>query len=164
MGYAAAASTIDLRQLVPGALIPKDRFWLHTPKVWLFDVAMLAGLSVCYAGLSGGKSGCTGRDRVTSSTTPNTRPLTSSPTPTPIRRASCGQSTSTRCGRGGFIWRGPPPAGPSSTTSNPGCCRRLACAPTFFTSTRPRTRPRLLSGRRRVHARSDGVALRRPLP
>ncbi|EUA35259.1 ABC-2 type transporter family protein [Mycobacterium xenopi 3993] len=49
-GYAAAASTIDLRQLVPGALIPKDRFWLHTPKVWLFDVAMLAGLSVCYAG------------------------------------------------------------------------------------------------------------------
>jgi energy-coupling factor transporter ATP-binding protein EcfA2 len=49
-GYAAAASTIDLRHLVPGSLIPKDRFWLHTSRTWLFDVAMLAGLSVFYAG------------------------------------------------------------------------------------------------------------------
>ncbi|BBY08586.1 ABC transporter ATP-binding protein [Mycobacterium noviomagense] len=49
-GYAAAASTIDLRHLVPGSLIPKDRFWLHTSKTWLFDVAMLAGLSAFYAG------------------------------------------------------------------------------------------------------------------
>jgi ammonia channel protein AmtB len=39
-----------LRHLVPGSLIPKDRFWLHTSKTWLFNVAMLAGLSVFYAG------------------------------------------------------------------------------------------------------------------
>ncbi|WP_420830348.1 FHA domain-containing protein [Mycobacterium heckeshornense] len=50
-GYAAAASTIDLRHLVPGSLIPKDRFWLHTLQAWLFDVTMLAGLPVVYAGV-----------------------------------------------------------------------------------------------------------------
>jgi hypothetical protein len=49
-GYAAAASTVDLRHLVPPSLIPQDRFWQHTSKVWLFDIAMLAALSVFYAG------------------------------------------------------------------------------------------------------------------
>ncbi|MBV9351336.1 MAG: ABC transporter permease, partial [Mycobacterium sp.] len=49
-GYAAAASTVDLRHLVPPSLIPQDRFWQHTSKAWLFDMAMLAALSVFYAG------------------------------------------------------------------------------------------------------------------
>ncbi len=49
-GYAAAASTVDLRHLVPGSLIPQDRLWQHTSHVWLFDMAMLAALSVCYGG------------------------------------------------------------------------------------------------------------------
>ncbi len=49
-GYAAASSTIDVRHLVPGSLIPQDRFWQHTRKVWLFDMGMLAALAVLYAG------------------------------------------------------------------------------------------------------------------
>ena len=49
-GYAASASTIDLRHLVPGSLIPKDRYWQHTSSAWLLDMGMLAGLSVFYAG------------------------------------------------------------------------------------------------------------------
>ncbi len=49
-GYAAAASTVDLRQLVPGSLVPQDRFWEHTAKVWLLDIGMLAALSLFYAG------------------------------------------------------------------------------------------------------------------
>jgi len=49
-GYAAAASTVDLRNLVPGSLVPEDRFWQHTPKIWLFDMGMLAALSLFYAG------------------------------------------------------------------------------------------------------------------
>ncbi|WP_082956202.1 ATP-binding cassette domain-containing protein [Mycobacterium sp. E787] len=49
-GYAAAASTVDLRNLVPGALVSQDRFWEHTSKIWLFDIGMLAALSVFYAG------------------------------------------------------------------------------------------------------------------
>jgi len=48
-GYAAAASTVDLRHLVPGSLIPEDRFWQHTSKIWLIDMGMLAGLSLFYA-------------------------------------------------------------------------------------------------------------------
>ena len=48
-GYAAAASTVDLRHLVPGSLIPEDRFWEHTSKIWLIDMGMLAGLSIFYA-------------------------------------------------------------------------------------------------------------------
>jgi ABC transport system ATP-binding/permease protein len=49
-GYAAAASTVDLRTLVPGAELPHDRFWEHTSKIYLIDVGMLAGLSLFYLG------------------------------------------------------------------------------------------------------------------
>ena len=49
-GYAAAASTVDVRHLVPGSLLPEDRFWQHTLKFWLLDMGMLAGLSVLYFG------------------------------------------------------------------------------------------------------------------
>jgi ABC-type multidrug transport system ATPase subunit/predicted component of type VI protein secretion system len=49
-GYAAAASTVDIRHLVPGSLLPQDRFWQHLPKIWLLDMGMLAALSVFYAG------------------------------------------------------------------------------------------------------------------
>jgi len=48
-GYAASASTVNLRALVPGSLIPKDSHWLHTRSAWLFDMGMLAALSVVYA-------------------------------------------------------------------------------------------------------------------
>jgi ABC-type multidrug transport system ATPase subunit len=47
-GYAAAASTVDVRTLVPGSLLPQDRFWEHTSKIWLFDMGMLAALSLFY--------------------------------------------------------------------------------------------------------------------
>ncbi|MCV7074561.1 FHA domain-containing protein [Mycobacterium szulgai] len=47
-GYAAAASTVDVRHLIPGSLVSQDRFWRHTSKVWLFDMGMLATLSVFY--------------------------------------------------------------------------------------------------------------------
>jgi ABC transport system ATP-binding/permease protein len=49
-GYAAASSTVDVRHLVPGSLLPQDRFWQHTRQVWLFDMGMLAALAVFYAG------------------------------------------------------------------------------------------------------------------
>jgi ABC transport system ATP-binding/permease protein len=49
-GYAAAASTVDLRHLVPDSLLSQDRFWEHTSKIWLLDMGMLAALSVFYAG------------------------------------------------------------------------------------------------------------------
>ncbi|WP_322861125.1 FHA domain-containing protein [Mycobacterium europaeum] len=48
-GYAAAASTVDLRHLVPDSLLSQDRFWRHTSKVWLLDMGMLAALSLFYA-------------------------------------------------------------------------------------------------------------------
>ncbi len=48
-GYAAAASTVDLRTLMPGSMLPQDRFWEHTTKIWLIDMGMLAGLSLFYA-------------------------------------------------------------------------------------------------------------------
>jgi len=47
-GYSAAASTVDVRTLVPGSLVPGDRFWQHTPKIWLLDMGMLAALSLLY--------------------------------------------------------------------------------------------------------------------
>jgi ABC transport system ATP-binding/permease protein len=47
-GYAAAASTVDVRHLVPGSLLPEDRFWQHTSKFWLIDMGMLAALSLLY--------------------------------------------------------------------------------------------------------------------
>ena len=49
-GYAAASSTVDVRHLVPGSLVPQDRFWQHTRKIWLFDMGMLAALAVFYTG------------------------------------------------------------------------------------------------------------------
>ncbi|ORB41555.1 ABC transporter ATP-binding protein [Mycobacterium paraseoulense] len=49
-GYAAAASTVDLRRLVPDSLLSQDRFWQHTSMVWLLDMGMLAALSLFYAG------------------------------------------------------------------------------------------------------------------
>ena len=49
-GYAAASSTVDVRHLVPTSLLPQDRFWQHTRKIWLFDMGMLAALAVFYTG------------------------------------------------------------------------------------------------------------------
>jgi energy-coupling factor transporter ATP-binding protein EcfA2 len=48
-GYAAAASTVDLRHLVPATLLPQDQFWQHTRHFWLMGMGMLAGLTVFYA-------------------------------------------------------------------------------------------------------------------
>jgi hypothetical protein len=50
-GYAAAASTIDVRHLVPDSVLAQDRYWQHTLKIWLLDMGMLAGLSLLYFGL-----------------------------------------------------------------------------------------------------------------
>jgi hypothetical protein len=47
-GFAASASTVDLINLVPGPLTPKDRWWKHTASSWWFDMAMLSALSVGY--------------------------------------------------------------------------------------------------------------------
>src|SRR6185437_3140087 len=48
-GYAAQASTVDLVAVAPGPQTPKDDFFKHTSGAWLFDMAMLAVLSVVYA-------------------------------------------------------------------------------------------------------------------
>ncbi|OBB77432.1 FHA domain-containing protein [Mycobacterium sp. 852014-52144_SCH5372336] len=47
-GFAASASTIDLIRLVPGPLTPNDRHWDHSAGTWLFDIAMLALISIGY--------------------------------------------------------------------------------------------------------------------
>ncbi|MDG4664110.1 ATP-binding cassette domain-containing protein [Mycobacterium sp. 236(2023)] len=47
-GFAASASTVDLIRLVPGPLTPQDRHWEHTSGAWLFDIGMLAAISVAY--------------------------------------------------------------------------------------------------------------------
>lgn len=47
-GFAASASTVDLVNLVPGPLTPKDRWWEHRASIWWFDMAMLAALSAAY--------------------------------------------------------------------------------------------------------------------
>ncbi|UXA19145.1 ATP-binding cassette domain-containing protein [Mycobacterium sp. SMC-4] len=47
-GFASSASTIDLIRLVPGPLTPQDRHWEHTSGAWLFDMAMLALISIFY--------------------------------------------------------------------------------------------------------------------
>ncbi|GAB3010315.1 ABC transporter ATP-binding/permease Rv1747 [Mycobacterium bourgelatii] len=47
-GFATSASTIDLTKLCPVPQVPKDSHWHHTPGAWLFDMAMLAVLSVFY--------------------------------------------------------------------------------------------------------------------
>lgn len=47
-GYAAGASAIDFNKLVNVPQIPKDHLWDHTKGIWLFDMGMLALLSVFY--------------------------------------------------------------------------------------------------------------------
>jgi hypothetical protein len=49
-GYAAASSTVDVRHLVPGTLVSQDRWWQHNSGAWLFDMAMLAALSLFFTG------------------------------------------------------------------------------------------------------------------
>jgi ABC transport system ATP-binding/permease protein len=48
-GYAAQASTVDLWTVAPGPQSPRDSHFEHTPGVWLFDMGMLAALSVIYS-------------------------------------------------------------------------------------------------------------------
>ncbi len=48
-GYAASASIVNLRALVPGSLLPQDSHWLHTRSAWVFDMAMLCALTVIYS-------------------------------------------------------------------------------------------------------------------
>jgi ABC-type transport system involved in multi-copper enzyme maturation permease subunit len=48
-GFAASASTVDLIKLVPTPSAPRDSFWKHTPKRWIFDMAMLGVLCTGYA-------------------------------------------------------------------------------------------------------------------
>ena len=50
-GYAASASTVDLRELMPGPLGSQDGHWAHTTGAWLFDLGMLCALSVIYASI-----------------------------------------------------------------------------------------------------------------
>ncbi len=50
-GYAASASTIDLLALESGWQIPQDPKWDHTVGTWIFDMAMLAVLSVVYSAI-----------------------------------------------------------------------------------------------------------------
>ncbi len=50
-GYAASASTVNVRALVPGSLSPEDSHWAHTRSAWVFDMAMLAVLSVVYSSI-----------------------------------------------------------------------------------------------------------------
>jgi hypothetical protein len=47
---AATASTADLTNLVPG--IADDSHWQHSASTWLFNVAMLTVLAVCFAGVA----------------------------------------------------------------------------------------------------------------
>jgi ABC transport system ATP-binding/permease protein len=50
-GYAASASTINIDKLVSGPTSPKDQHWAHKPSAWLFDMGMLAVLSVAYSAI-----------------------------------------------------------------------------------------------------------------
>ncbi|OPX12470.1 ATP-binding cassette domain-containing protein [Mycobacterium sp. AT1] len=47
-GFAASAATVNLIDLVPGPLTPKDSHWEHTSAAWLLDTAMLAAISAVY--------------------------------------------------------------------------------------------------------------------
>jgi ABC transport system ATP-binding/permease protein len=47
-GYAAQASTVDLLTVSPGPQSPKDGHFKHEAGTWLFDMGMLALLSVAY--------------------------------------------------------------------------------------------------------------------
>jgi ABC-type multidrug transport system ATPase subunit len=48
-GFAAAASTVDLRNIEGG--MPADRFWVHAAHPWLLDMGMLVLLAVVFTGL-----------------------------------------------------------------------------------------------------------------
>ncbi|MBX9641962.1 MAG: ATP-binding cassette domain-containing protein [Mycobacteriaceae bacterium] len=48
-GYAASAATVNLRELVPASVSTEDSHWTHSRPAWLFDMAMLAALSVAYS-------------------------------------------------------------------------------------------------------------------
>ncbi|MGC2654959.1 MAG: ATP-binding cassette domain-containing protein [Mycobacterium sp.] len=48
-GFAAAASTIDLRNIEAG--LPADKFWQHTAHSWLLDVGMLVVLGLVFTAL-----------------------------------------------------------------------------------------------------------------
>ncbi|WP_242669966.1 ATP-binding cassette domain-containing protein [Mycobacterium decipiens] len=50
-GYAASAATVNLRELVPASLSPEDSHWTHSRNAWVFDMAMLAALSVGYSAI-----------------------------------------------------------------------------------------------------------------
>ncbi len=50
-GYAAQASTVDLWTVAPGPQSPRDSHFKHTSATWLFDMGMLAVLSIVYTGL-----------------------------------------------------------------------------------------------------------------
>jgi hypothetical protein len=50
-GYAAGASSIDFPNLVKVKQIPtNDPIWQHSKHIYLFDMGMLAALSLFYAG------------------------------------------------------------------------------------------------------------------
>ncbi|OBH97362.1 FHA domain-containing protein [Mycobacterium sp. E2733] len=49
-GYAASASTVDILKIDTHKIFPQDSHFKHTPGAWLFDMAMLALLSMVYAG------------------------------------------------------------------------------------------------------------------
>ena len=48
-GFAASASTVDLRAVEP--IVPADRLWLHLPHFWLLDMGMLTLMAVVITGL-----------------------------------------------------------------------------------------------------------------
>ncbi len=50
-GYAAQGSTVDLWTVSPGPQSPRDSHFEHTAAAWLFDMGMLAVLTVGYAAL-----------------------------------------------------------------------------------------------------------------
>jgi hypothetical protein len=39
---------VDLLKLVPPPITPQDSHWRHTPDTWLFNMGMLAALSIGY--------------------------------------------------------------------------------------------------------------------
>ena len=47
-GFAATASTVGLTDLVKPPVVPDDSLWRHTSGTWLFNLAMLAALSIFY--------------------------------------------------------------------------------------------------------------------
>jgi ABC-type transport system involved in multi-copper enzyme maturation permease subunit len=50
-GYAASGSTVDLWTVSPGPQSPHDSHFKHTSDAWLFDMVMLAVLSLFYTGI-----------------------------------------------------------------------------------------------------------------